>query len=72
MAKKSNYHADSIDSVGENGAGAAPDLKPYSKNTESEGSAMHDLVPNHYEPTHVIHKGHGGISGASIDGYHKK
>lgn len=71
MAKK-EYHGDSLDSVGESGEGSAPDLKPYSKHTKSEGSGMSDLIPNHYEPTHVIHKGHGGIAGAGVDGHHKK
>lgn len=43
----------------------------YSKNTHVEGN----MGMNHdkgYEPTHVIHKEHGGIAGAGVDGHHKK
>ena len=48
-------------------------MKPYDKHHPDEGNmgeAAHG--DKGYEPTHIIHKGHGGISGAGVDGHHKK
>ena len=43
----------------------------YSKKSSDEG-VMGKLHGQGYEPTHVIHKEHGGIAGAGVDGHHKK
>ena len=69
MGKK-GYAGDSVDEV--SGMGEAPSMKPYSKHTV-EGNEMNvPMEHKGYEPTHIIHKGHGGIAGAGVDGHHKK